>query len=271
MPRNDPFQSASLDSAAERLSSLGRRLPEDAVANVAQEVLSRVARRRASPSGAQTRIAAEDQIDHLSFALIDGGSDAGLLFIQALQGTGVGRESLCLDYLAEAARRLGAWWQTNDISLVDVTLGTSRIYAILHALDAQRPSRQLPKTREAIFVAVPGESHTLGVRMAADILREEGWSIDLLLGHEHEEMIDRAEQIQPAVIGLSSGGMATAGALARSVVGLRIAVPETRLLIAGRIVEDAPEVVADIAPEASAVTLDDAREALTRLWDDYAG
>ena len=84
---------------------------------------------------------------------------------------------------------LGTWWEEDRVSFVEVTVGTSRMYAIMRALRRQMPLASHIHSKSAIFASVPGETHVLGVRMAADLLRKEGWDIELKIGRTHEELV----------------------------------------------------------------------------------
>ena len=90
-----------------RLSSLKSRLPADAVATLAGEVLSRVTRH------AGTNALPIGRINALALALIDEDPDLCLQMVLDLQAEGKSVETLYLDYLAVAARRLGELWETD--------------------------------------------------------------------------------------------------------------------------------------------------------------
>lgn len=44
--------------------------------------------------------------------------------------------------------------------------------------------------RSALFATVPGETHTLGITMAADLFWDHGRRIDLRTGLDHDALID---------------------------------------------------------------------------------
>ena len=267
MSPRSPLNRKQLEEIEFRLRAVKSSLPEEHVRDLAHEVLRRVALRNAAPpKDFRTSNGFYDQIDHLAFALIDDDRDADLAFIQAIQRTGATIEELYLVFLAEAARRLGEWWQQDSISLTDVTMGTARIFSILHTLDASRPRQSPMKERFALFASVPGETHTLGVRMATDIFRREGWSIELLSGLSHDALVARAEAMEPEIIGLSAGGEVSFAPLARLVLALRISQPAARILVSGHIVTEIPHRIADLSPDGMAATLEEARTEIERLW-----
>jgi methanogenic corrinoid protein MtbC1 len=91
-------------------------------------------------------------------------------------------EDVCLDHLAPAARCLGEWWETDRLPFTDVTMATARIQSMLRRMPTGRGHIAAFAGNGAVFCAVPGEQHTLGVMMAADLFRRNGWDVGLLLG-----------------------------------------------------------------------------------------
>ena len=76
--------------------------------------------------------------------------------------------------------------------------------------------RRAPRCRTGpFFCAVPGEQHTLGVMMAADLFRRNGWDVGLLIGVDHAEIVERLERDdrarhRPELLGRSLGRCAGA-------------------------------------------------------------
>ena len=69
--------------------------------------------------------------------------------------------------------------------------------------------------------------------MAADLLREKGWEIDLKVGRTHNELISELAVARSGVIGLSASSDRTVDALARLDVALRISQPRAFILVSG--------------------------------------
>jgi methanogenic corrinoid protein MtbC1 len=88
-----------------------------------------------------------------------------------------------------------------------------------------------------VFASVPGETHTLGISMAAELFRRKGWEIELKLGLPHEDLVEALTASRTRVVGLSAGGGHALPALARLVVAVRAAMPGALILIGGKAVE----------------------------------
>ena len=155
--------------------------------------------------------------------------------IETAQRKGASHETLWLAYLGDASRRLGEWWVEDRVSFYQVTLGAGRIYAILRILRLQSPPPAPHAGWSALFANVPGDDHTLGITIAADMARDRGWDIDLLVGHAHDEMVAEIERRNPPIIGLSAGSRKTLPALLKLILALRLTNPYAKILVCGHI------------------------------------
>jgi methanogenic corrinoid protein MtbC1 len=181
----------------------------------------------------------------MAYALCDEDDGAASLLVDDLLEAGVSVGDVCLDHLAPAARRLGDLWDRDKLPFTDVTLASARIQAILRRLPADRTAVRVNHDRGAVFGAVPGEQHTLGVMMAADLFRRNGWDVGLMIGLTHDEMIARISRDDRRVIGLSCSGDHSYPALRRLLAALAKARPDAELLLSGQIVR-APDRIADL-------------------------
>ena len=209
-----------------------RSLGTDAVEALARQVLQSVASLH-EQFPTQEQLPPATEVERFSQALISTEPEAGQKLIEVARSTGASLDVIYLGYLTEAARLLGEWWNDDRASSADVVLGTGRIYGIMRSL---RPVFAKPSPRRhAMFAAVPGETHTLGVGIAADMLRERGWDIHLCVGETHEALVNCLGSSDDYIIGLSASSPALLLPLSRLVVALRIKRPEAFILISGHI------------------------------------
>lgn len=266
--QSDDFCPDDYEEATGRATDLFSALPPDAVQSLAKEVLSRLAARDRKPGQSHAARPAQDTIAELCRSLVAPDPNAAARIAQDVLAAGATVEDLYLHYLAPAARMLGQWWTEDDLSFMQVTTATARIFATLRALDGHdRPAVPRP-CREALFAAVPGETHTLGVRMAADLFRRKGWDITLELGLPHDALVDRITDARPALVGLSAAGAHAAPALARLIVALRTTVPAPVIAVSGQIVHEAGEIVRATAPDAIIADVDEAERVFSLLWEE---
>ncbi len=246
---------------------LGQQLPERALEGFAREVITRLANRE-TVAGKAVQQPPSRGVLPLCHALVATDPNAAEEIVARLQDDGCSLDQLYLDKLAPAARQLGLWWDENEVTFAEVTIGISRIYALMRHLRDAFPLPIEIGARRAVFASVPREDHTLGVTMAADLFRQEGWDIDLLIGLDHDALVEAILDAGTPLIGLSAGCEETLGDLARLVVALRVSQPGSRLLISGHLTETAQEVVSQLGADATASSVAEAMAALEVLRHD---
>ncbi len=224
----------TLQRAFSEIEDIGQKLPEAALADLAKEVTRRVADnlRHVAPPDSRP---SGDEIDALCLALLSRDSSDAVTLIETAQRRGASHGMLCEHYLADASRRLGDWWTDDRVSFYQVTLAAGRIYAILRILRLQSLPPMPDMAHSAIFANVPGDDHTLGITIAADLARDRGWDIELLIGRSHDELVGQLELRDPPVIGLSAGSRRSLPALIKLVVAIRLTKPASRLFVCGQI------------------------------------
>lgn len=225
-------------------------LPDAAVQLLADEVVTRLAS-RLHPAVAPERVAARVHLDNFCRALISTDADAAMEMIRQERREGIPLETIYIGTLAVVARRLGELWEQDKVSFLQMSVAAGRIFEIMRCLRRQIPAPRgiVRAEHHALFATVPGELHTMGVTMAADLFRNRGWEIDLRVGYEHEELVASIADRSYKVIGLSAGQPGGLVALARMVVAMRITHPTARIFVGGHIVAEVPGLNALIAAD----------------------
>jgi methanogenic corrinoid protein MtbC1 len=261
------FQQDPSDRTPGSAQKFGSRLPEVSVASLAKEVLLRVATR--VPHDCRTQ-PAEEEIETLCDLLVSADDEAGLHYISDLRLRGTGIEAIYVDYLSAAAERMGARWVDGRTSFVDVTIGAGRICTILRMLGPSFVPPHAPSRKSAVFAAVPGETHTLGVRMAADLFRNAGWDIDLVIGLEQEDLIRAIKRSDSGLIGLSSGGKHSIPALTDLVAAMRGALADPFILICGHVVFEPAGVIASLGADRVVPDVGTAMAEFEKAWNNLS-
>ena len=116
----------------------------------------------------------------------------------------VGLDAVYLHLIAPAARRLGDWWSSDEMSFVDVQLGLCRLHQLVcecgpigQRHDAEGDSFSI------LLSTVPGDQHTFGVTLAADFFRRRGWQVSNLAGLDRDFLLDRVAGSDYSAIGFS--------------------------------------------------------------------
>lgn len=261
------FHDGLYKKAMMEIGTLREKLPEDAFASLAREVIRRLSDHPAMIEGS-VAFPTDVKIDELTHALMEPDAQVGIEFVERVRNQGASVETLYITYLAEAAKNLGTLWEEDKITFTDVTVATGHIYAIMRGLKLLLVPTGFQRNQPcAYFTAVPGEHHMLGVSMAADLFRKNGWDIALKRGQEHDEIVHYATTARIPLIGLSAGGEHALIPLARLVIALRINVPEAAIMVSGAILDSSRANVqamgVDIIPE----SVDDALNQARDVWD----
>lgn len=239
---------------------LGRHqasIHDPAVQALAREVISRLDRRKAQAVDVPYAVAPADVVA-LCDALLATADRADDL-VQAAMAQGMPIDVVHLRYIAEAAYQMGQRWEQDTATSAQVVIGAGRIYAIMRRLRGQFVSARvhLPDRFRAAFATAPGETHSIGLTMAADFLRRRGWQIDVKQGLSHQALVDEISHHAYPVIGLTASGRSKIFALARLIVALRVSHPGAWIMIGGNIVVEEPDIVALIDADFAVTTMDD--------------
>jgi MerR family transcriptional regulator, light-induced transcriptional regulator len=93
----------------------------------------------------------------------------------------ISAEALCDVYIPEVARKLGQGWVYDRLSFLEVSVGASRLQALLREIGARwRSDACADQGGGEVFLIVPeGEQHTLGAMVTMGALRRRGVSVCL--------------------------------------------------------------------------------------------
>jgi methanogenic corrinoid protein MtbC1 len=233
---------------------------ENAVQSLAQEVIARLDRAHREVA-VHARHPYPEEVEALAQALLRTDPNAATDLLLKAHANGVPVRDLSLRYLAAAARRLGEWWEDDQVSATDVVLAAGLIYGILrslHRLLADDALATQPDTYRVFFSAPPGETHTLGVTMASDNFRRLGWNVTLRTQLDHDTLVREVAEGGFPVIGLSASCSSMIFPLARLIVALRVSDPSVWIMVCGKITELEPDIRNLVDADAAINDLDEA-------------
>lgn len=247
-----------------------RVLPPDTLEKFAREVVVRVATTVTvqSPAG-KSAISPEQVGSFCDLLLAPGQHRRALDFITARRAEGATTEDIYLGYIGAAARLMGERWEDDLLTPLQVTIGTGTLYALLRALRASTLMTRVPDHRRAaLFATVPGEHHGIGITVAADMFRAAGWDIDLQIGCDEAQLIERARHTLPVIIGLSLSTKERLPEMLQVILALRLLLPETMIGVApgGDLSREDVQQIADVD-----IIFGDANSAISLLNDVVAG
>ena len=114
------------------------------------------------------------------------------------------------DYIVIATRlfqpalyRIGLLWQQNEITVAQEHLATAICQNVLSQLYT-RATFASPSGHRALFAAIAGNEHTLGLRMVSDAFELDGWSVQYLGANTPtDSLLTQIDAWRPEVVGLS--------------------------------------------------------------------
>ncbi|WP_299849888.1 hypothetical protein [uncultured Roseovarius sp.] len=254
-----PLEFEAYEQSQYSIRRLKKSLPDEIVAGLAREVIRRLATRDSKldhvPHSPSTT-----ELQNFCMALISDDDKAAAEIIIGVRAEGMPAELIYLKYLSAAARMLGEWWNEDRANFVEVTVGTGRMVAIMRGMRHLFTPTVSATNRSAVFASVPGEDHTMGVRMAADLFRKDGWEISLKIGLNHDALIREIELTPNSIIGLSIGGRHSIDALTRLVVALHICCPNAPLLVCGQDIRSMKPLLSLLGLDGVAYDVEDAKK-----------
>ncbi len=207
-------------------------------------------------NGLNRRAISEQEVETFSRLSVEEEAHILLAFVEECLATGSSVETIFVDLLAPAARRLGQYWDADSEDFVGVTMGLWRIQEVLRVLTARiPPTARLGKgQRSALFSPMPGEQHSFGTLMVAECFQRAGWETDVLIEPTQSELTGKFATRYYDLIGLTVSNDCSRGAL-QSLVSTIKAVssnPHVRILLGGRVINEQPELVTQCGADATA-------------------
>ncbi|WP_439155340.1 cobalamin B12-binding domain-containing protein [Yoonia sp.] len=148
---------------------------------------------------------------------------------------GVRREDMADFYIPELARQLGEQWCSDELGFVGVTIGVSRLQAMLRDLGPEWSGDQSARAdAPSILLIVPQDAHhTLGAMVLAGQLRRKGYSVRLMLGLRREEVATRMKLTKFQAVFVSASQSEKLETLRRIVDVVKTATLQPPLVVIG--------------------------------------
>jgi methanogenic corrinoid protein MtbC1 len=130
------------------------------------------------PEVAKVEVSAEE-VATFGQLILTRSEEQALACITRMRAAGAPIEAIYLDLLAPAARYLGVLWEEDLCDFTDVTLGLGHLQKMLRDLNKEVEQSRYPTPNglSILLVPTPGEQHTFGLSMVAELFRKQGWEV----------------------------------------------------------------------------------------------
>lgn len=207
-------------------------------------------------SSSERRTISENDIEVFSRLSANEEAHVLLAFVDECLATGSSVETIFVDLLAPAARRLGEYWDADSEDFVGVTMGLWRIQEVLRELTTRIPPVALPGhgLRSALFSPMPGEQHSFGTLMIAECFQRAGWETEVLIEPTQSELTGKIARQHYDLIGLTVSHDCSTGVLHGLVTAVKAVSsnPHIRVLLGGRVINEQPDLVTSSGADATA-------------------
>lgn len=150
---------------------------------------------------------------------------------------------------------------------MSVRVATTRMEALLRTT-AEPVSPIIGKTRkQALFASIPGDDHTFGVQMAADLQRAKGWDIQVVINARAADLLSEIVTSPAEILGLSIGSSSAMHTLYRTVQRAKALRPDMRILVSGPLVGIDPAPIERLSVAGHAVDFEQAEILLDAMVD----
>lgn len=222
----------SPDSAVDAGSD-GRSINPGSVEWLARAAIARLAREAAVRAGASPPLP-ESVVAGFCEHLVAGDYAAAEAVVRRLTTHSQDYAKIADGLLSRAARRLGESWEADKLSFADVSVAVAQIFRLNQAFRQRNVPLVRGPERLGIFATIPGQPHNLGLVLAAEAFRGEGWQIDLRLDTPARDIIEIARRQRPALIGLTISREDRRHQMAHLILSLRALPMPIRIMLGGR-------------------------------------
>jgi len=173
--------------------------------------------------------------------------------VDAFIAKGASVETICLDLLAPAARKLGEMWERDECDFLDVTMGLWRLQEVMREVAARAPVdfAGLALPYSALFSPMPGDHHNFGTLMIEEVFARGGWRSEALVKPERRELLDRLARQPFDLVGLTLARDCPSAALGNLIKAIRnvSANPHIIVFVGGRMINENPGIAVEVGAD----------------------
>lgn len=188
---------------------------------------------------------------------------------RAMLDRGIRTESIYMDLLAPAARRMGELWVEDRCDFLDVTMAVGRLQRVMRILSQSflDEAGTAHQVGSIILTALPGHHHSFGLFLAAEFFVRDGWGVSVGAPISNFDLHTALRADWFDVVAFS---VATTDEIVRLAAEIQTARrnsrnPRVKILVGGRVFRDQPELAERVGADAAAGDARDGPAIASRL------
>lgn len=201
-------------------------------------------------------------------------ADELLVHVEGYLDRGVGVDSIFVDLLAPAARRLGDLWEEDACDFLDVTIALWRLQEVMREIAWGSPVITGPLTApyRALFSPMPGEQHSFGATMVHEVFVRAAWDSEVLVAPELRQLIAKVANKAYDLVGLTLSCSTSSEGAMKMIKAIRSVsmCQDIKVLIGGQAVNANPALVSAVGADGSALDAPGALALANRLVGEVA-
>lgn len=176
-------------------------------------------------------------------ALRRGDEAAARSVVEQLRAQGVAPHTIYYELFAPSMVAIGDLWEQNQLSVAEEHLATSITEGLIGQLSLSFNQPAAPVQRGSVLLGcIAGERHVLGLRMLADLFREQGWCV-LYLGGDvpNGDWVRLAARVNADLVAISASSERLVPHVQALIAELRSALPKVAILVGGAVFARHPD------------------------------
>jgi len=178
--------------------------------------------------------------------VLDAPLDVLVAFVKRLSDEGYCLRAILLDLCAPVARWLGDQWVADELDFVAVTLSLSRLQQLVREIIPEYGVAQTEaemRHKRVLILPTPGDQHSFGAVLAAQLFRESGWVVDDGLVVSVEELKELITSERYDIIGFSHATDTLVENLIAAIQMVRVSASQTpaAIIVGGRLAAERPD------------------------------
>lgn len=187
-------------------------------------------------------------------ALRNGDEREARTVVERAQHDGLKPAQVYFEVFAPSMVMIGTLWERNELTVAEehvATAITERLIASLSPTFSPPQNEQSRQRGTVMLGCITGERHVLGLRMLADLFRQQDWRVlDLGADVPVGDWVELAKRYDVDVVAIAATATRFLGALQILIHELRAKITDVRILVGGAVFDQNPSLWREVGADA---------------------